>query len=544
MDFDINILDRNERTGYSLCSLYKSRGYSQYRMSKFEEYDLYVRNKEFLISDNIITFTDTNGKLMALKPDVTLSIIKSSRNLTDAIAKLFYKENVYRIDKASGSYKEIMQVGLECLGEVGSSEIGEVLWLAAESLKQISDGYVLVLSNLDILMTLADRVSDKEEIRKKLMNCAGDKNIHGIDDVCRNAGIDPEKAAPLKKLLGLYGAPGTVMDEITVLCEAEGLTEACEELRAAVQAAEADPHGGRVQIDFSLVSDIRYYNGIVFKGFINGIPDSILSGGQYDRLMERMDHRKKAIGYALYMDRLDFLNESQEDSCPEAESGKPAGEGNGAAQQMIRIALPKGRLGDRVYGILEKAGYKCSSARDGGRRLIFDSDDGRICFFWAKPSDVAVYVERGAADIGVAGKDILEEYKPNVYELADLKTGVCRMCVAGPADFTDSGKRPLRVATKFAHIAGKYYGDLGRDIDIIPLNGSIEIAPLLGLSDVIVDIVETGSTLKENDLTVLNEIMPISARLIANKASMSFKGAAIGELTDSIKKLIDAEDKR
>ena len=203
---------------------------------------------------------------------------------------------------------------------------------------------------------------------------------------------------------------------------------------------------------------------------------------------------------------------------------------------MVNIALPKGRLGEKVYSMFERAGYACPEIRESNRKLTFQNPDAGVCYFWVKPSDVAIYVERGAADIGVAGKDILLEYAPDIYELLDLNVGKCRMCVAGPKDFRDDLSKTLRVATKFSHIATDYYTSIGRDIDVIGLNGSIELAPILGLSDVIVDIVETGTTLKENDLAVLETIVPISARLIANKASFVFYKDRIEELTRALAK--------
>ena len=203
---------------------------------------------------------------------------------------------------------------------------------------------------------------------------------------------------------------------------------------------------------------------------------------------------------------------------------------------MLNIALPKGRLGEKVYGMFERAGFECPSIHEENRKLFFENEALGLRYFWVKPSDVAIYVARGAADIGVAGKDILLEYRPDVYELLDLGVGKCRMCVAGPKDFKDDLSRTLRVATKFSHIATDYYTSIGRDIDVIGLNGSIELAPILGLSDVIVDIVETGTTLKENNLAVLETIVPISARLIANKASFVFFKDRIEELTRALAK--------
>ena len=205
---------------------------------------------------------------------------------------------------------------------------------------------------------------------------------------------------------------------------------------------------------------------------------------------------------------------------------------------MINIALPKGRLGEQVLALFERAGYDCPAIHEPGRRLVFENERAGVRYFWVKPSDVAIYVERGAADLGVAGKDILLEYAPDVYELLDLGLGICRMAVAAPRGFYDSGTRTLRVATKFSNIASRYYAAQSRDIDIIHLNGSIELAPILGLSDVIVDIVETGTTLRENDLEVVAEVVPISARLIANKAAYSFKTAQIEELAGRMKGLV------
>ena len=205
----------------------------------------------------------------------------------------------------------------------------------------------------------------------------------------------------------------------------------------------------------------------------------------------------------------------------------------------INIALPKGRLGEKAYGMLKNSGYPCPAIEDPGRKLIFENPEKMVRYFWVKPSDVAIYVERGAADLGIVGKDILLEYEPEVYELLDLKMGKCRMAVAGKKDFRDPVGKTLKVATKFPNITRNYYAGKCRDIDIIHLNGSIELAPILGLSHVIVDIVETGTTLRENNLAVHEEIVPISARLIANVASYQFKDAQINAIRASLRKQVE-----
>ena len=207
-------------------------------------------------------------------------------------------------------------------------------------------------------------------------------------------------------------------------------------------------------------------------------------------------------------------------------------------KQMLNIALPKGRLGEKVYGMFERAGFECPSIKEKNRKLVFENEEAGVRYFWVKPVDVAIYVERGAADIGVVGKDILMETEPDVYEMLDLQTGNCNMAVAGPRDFRDNQGQTLRVATKFSNIARQHYASMDRDIDIIHLNGSIELAPILGLSDVIVDIVETGNTLRANKLEVIEYFAPISARLISNKSSFKFLYDEIMEVTDGLERIV------
>jgi len=208
---------------------------------------------------------------------------------------------------------------------------------------------------------------------------------------------------------------------------------------------------------------------------------------------------------------------------------------------MINIALPKGRLGEKVYKLLCEVGYGCSEYSSDSRKLIFRDEKGEVSYFWVKPTDVAVYVELGAADVGVVGKDVLDEFSPDVYELLDLKMGKCTICVAAKDGFKDDRAMPLRVATKFPHTAERYYEELGRDIEIIKLNGSIELAPVLGISDVIVDIVETGTTLRENNLKIYSKITDISARFIANKSSYKFKNSEVLCIRDKLCRAVECD---
>ena len=506
MNITDSVLSSREKIVFALRQLYRAGGYRPYRMSKFEEYDLYANNKDFLVSDNVITFTDADGRLMALKPDVTLSLIKNSPDTPDQTQRVCYDETVYRPDKDSGAYREILQAGVECFGRVGEAEVEEVVGLAAVSLRLFAPQGVLVLSDLSVLADVVAPLGLSAEQEKALYAAIGEKNRHAIEALCADA-----PASALAHLLALLDVSEGVAEALPRL---DALLTDCADwpaFRRLLARLSESEDAALYRVDFSLVDDVNYYNGVLFKGFLPEVPTAVLSGGRYDRLMQKLRRRSGAIGFAVYTDALDRF-----------EPGKTA-----PADDFVNVALPKGRLGEKIYRLFAQAGFECPALLEPNRKLIFENPEKKVRYFWVKPSDVAIYVERGAADVGVAGKDILLEYEPDVYELLDLKEGICRMAVAAPKGWKDDPDATLRVATKFANIARKHYRSLGRDIDVIHLNGSIEIAPILGLSDVIFDIVETGTTLRENDLEVVDTVLPISARLIANQAAYKFKSEAI-----------------
>ena len=295
-------LTPTEKTTYALRSLYESYGYSQYKMSKFEEYDLYVRNKSFLLSDNIIAFTDTTGKLMALKPDVTLSIVKNSGERESGVRRVFYNENVYRVPRGGFSFKEIMQTGLECIGEIDDYNVCEVLLLAAKSLSEISSDFVLDISHLGIISAIIDSMGVEGDTKARLITAIGEKNAQGIDAACLSLCADEGKVSILKSLVSMKGGCDEMLN-ILKGSEAQGLAE---DFAAIINVLKSS-FGDKVRIDFSVVDDMSYYTGIVFKGFVKGIPTSVLSGGRYDKLMERMGKRSGAIGFAVYLDLLEML---------------------------------------------------------------------------------------------------------------------------------------------------------------------------------------------------------------------------------------------
>ena len=304
MDINLDVLDKSEKIIFALRSLYSSYGYERYKMGKFEEYDLYSRNKDFLVSDTVITFTDTNGKLMALKPDVTLSIIKNNKDRPGEVQKLYYNENVYRVSKGTGSFREIMQTGLECFGDIDGSCISEVLMLAAKSLETVSRDFVLEISDLEILSAFVDAVPAAAAVKKSILKCFSEKNGHEIKDICRENDIDDKYAAELTELLSLYGNPDEVMDRLADICSDKGMEQEISRLKEVISVFRDSDMKNNIIIDFSAISDMNYYNGIIFRGFIAGIPEGVLSGGQYDRLMNKMGRKSQAIGFAVYLDQL------------------------------------------------------------------------------------------------------------------------------------------------------------------------------------------------------------------------------------------------
>ncbi len=289
------LLNGDERIIYSLRSLYKNNGYSQFKMSKFEEYDLYGKNKDFLISDAVITFTDTSGKLMALKPDVTFSIIKNSVDIPGCVKRVCYNENVYRMSEGDHDFTEIMQSGIECIGDIDIYNTYEVLLLAQKSLGIISDKYVLDISHLGFVEGLINDLGECD--RSALLKCLGEKNVHGLGELLG------DRAIRLQRLAGLYGDFKSVIPELEKLNINEQTDTALGEIKELASLLGTEG----VRLDFSVLSSMRYYNGIVFKGFIEGVPSAVLSGGRYDKLMRKLGKKSGAVGFAVYHDRLKYI---------------------------------------------------------------------------------------------------------------------------------------------------------------------------------------------------------------------------------------------
>ena len=308
MNFQSDIIRGDEKAVFSLRSLYSSFGFKQFRMSKFEEYDLYVKNKDFLVSNEVITFTDGSGKLLALKPDVTLSIIKNSKDCGDKIQKVYYDENVYRTTKGNKEFREIMQTGLECIGNIGAYEVAEVVLLALKSLEEITDDYILDISYMDIILSVLSDAGLDNQQTSKILKAIGEKNTDEIKKICTLNKIEPDRIVSLVTINGKFE---TVIENLENLCVTYNEKAHLKTFKEILSFLCDSGYADKINVDFSIVNNMNYYNGVVFQGYVNNIPSSILSGGQYDNLMLKMGRKDKAIGFAVYLDLLQRYNNTE-----------------------------------------------------------------------------------------------------------------------------------------------------------------------------------------------------------------------------------------
>lgn len=307
------LLKKEEQVIFSLRALFEQYGYQKFKMSKFEEYDFYADNRSFLGSENILTFTGLDGKLLALKPDVTLSIVKNTKGSRENAERVYYNENVYRARKGDGEYKEIMQVGLEYIGEVDEYATLEVLLLAQKSLKAISEQYIMDISHMGFVAGLMEEVKLPYAQQKAVLSCISEKNPHGVRAVCTEAGLAEDMTEKLEALASLYGGLEATLEQAKALCCNEKMEQAAAELEGILRCLKIGGNEKNVNLDFSIVNDMDYYTGIIFQGFINGVPSGILSGGRYDNLLHKMGKDADAIGFAVYLDLLERFESTEKE---------------------------------------------------------------------------------------------------------------------------------------------------------------------------------------------------------------------------------------
>lgn len=307
MQIDERLLTREEKALFTLRALFNQQGYTRYAMSRFEPYDLYVENKDFLGNDRIITFTDVGGKLKALKPDVTLSIVKRAPDMPGSKSRVYYSENVYRARPGDGGFREILQSGVECIGDLDDSDVCEVVLLAVKALQSLSKDYVLTLSHAGFITALLDALQVPQGLRDGLLRFVRQKNTEGLLQYCAAKNLPGENATALSNLISLYGTLADNLPLLANLCRNEKMEQAVKELSIVSSALGSISEGDNARLDFSVMNNMQYYDGLVFKGFVNGLPEGILSGGQYGGLLQKMGRKATAVGFAVYLNEVEYL---------------------------------------------------------------------------------------------------------------------------------------------------------------------------------------------------------------------------------------------
>jgi ATP phosphoribosyltransferase regulatory subunit len=519
----------------SLRGIFEGRGYREVMTPGFEFYDVFSSNAAHYPQESMYSLVDGRGRLMAARPDSTIPIARMTAARLrghELPIRLYYAQHVFRRQpELKGRRSEIMQMGIELIGSPGFDADVEILAAAAEALDacasppfRIEIGHVGIFSRL--MAGLDAGAAEKERVHRHIAS----KNYSALNDALD--GLKPDGAIGiLRELPRLFGGP-EALEQAAALFRGhdEALSEMLEYLKRVYGALEGLGLGGRIMIDLGLVNQAEYYSSLVFKAYTAGSGDAVLSGGRYDGLFRDFGDDLPATGFAFNVDAL-------ADGMLKARAGGPAParpRGDG-----IRVALTKGRLERDVIALLDAAGYDVSPLRDRGRRLLAAIPGTGIEAVLAKAADVITYVEHGVCDVGIVGKDTIAEHGGVFYEIMDLGLGRCRFALAAPkgTDFY-GGFGTRRIATKYPGVAGSWFESKGMDVRIIKIEGSVELAPLLSLADGIVDIVETGATLRENGLEVIEEIRPVSARMIVNVACMKMKKKAIDAFAASLGRVI------
>ena len=517
-------------------------GYHMVQPPTFEYYDVY--DAAVTKPENMFKFFDNNGRMLALRPDLTTSVARmaATKPLGDLPYRIAYSGSAYRNDEAFSNtrQREFSQVGIELIGNDGIDADAEVIGIAAEALIKfgIAD-FQIDLGQVDYYKGLSEEAGLSEAVSDSLREKINDKDFVAIDNMLEELDISDELKEFFRELPKMFGGIEIVVSALQNKSLNDKSKNALENLMQVYNALKNSGFENYLAVDLSMVPNLDYYTGIIVRGFAKGVAFPVCSGGRYDNLTEKFGRRLPATGIAIGVERImSALSSVQEGSI------------NSEKSDYITVALAKGRLAELSTEIFEKLGYDIAEMKSKTRKLIFTDEKNKFRFILVKASDVPVYVEYGAADIGIVGKDTLLESGKNVYEVLDLGFGKCKMAVAGPASMRGKidCRNIMKVASKYPHIARDYFHRVkGQTVDIIKLNGSVELGPIVGLSEVIVDIVESGKTLVENGLEVLEDVCELSARLIVNRVSLKMHREKIINLIGDIKNEIgktDKEDKR
>lgn len=508
--------------------VFARHGYHVVQPPMFEYYDVY--DAAVTKAENMFKFFDNNGRMLALRPDLTTSVarIAATKPLGELPYRIAYSGSAFRNDEtfSNDRRREFSQAGIELIGNGGTDADAEVIEIAIEALLKFGvKDFQIDMGHADYYKGLAEIAGLDPIVSDKLRANINDKDFVAIEGILDGIDIDEKLKEVFMELPKMFGGIETAVAAAKNPIIGEKSRAALENLISVYEILKRKGLDKYISTDLGMVPNLDYYTGIIVKGFAKGVAFPICSGGRYNNLTEKFGKALPATGIAIGIERvmtaLSDIRERNDEN----------------ASEYITVALAKGRLAELSINIFEKLGFDVQEMKSKTRKLIFTDEKNKFKFILVKASDVPVYVEYGAADIGVVGKDTLLESGKDVYEIMDLGFGKCRMAVAGPSEMRDKlvGRNIMRVASKYPHIARDYFHRVkGQTVDIIKLNGSVELGPLVGLSDVIVDIVESGKTLKENGLEVLEDVCELSARLVVNRVSLKMHRERILKLMSDI----------
>lgn len=527
-DLNYDEYEKMKSVEEDLVSVFRENGYRQIMTPTFEYYDLFADDGISAGTEEMYKLIDKNGQLMVLRPDATIPIarmVATHYKENDDALKLMYVTNVFRTaDFRKGEKREFKQAGIEYFGSNCAATDASVIETAIAALRKIvgSDmkaeigdaGYFNGLMESLLSIPGFSERNVQAELRE-LVEC---KNIPGLNKFAEENDIPADVREVLLALPLLYGAPQQMLKRAEALALNDTMKAAVENVR---QICDLIEDSECISIDMGLINKLEYYSGMIFKVYLKKTGVIVGSGGRYDKLMKKFGRDIPAVGFGLNVDTL-------------VESRKNAERGDD--EDVLTIALGKGRLADITFKKFEEAGIHFPDYTKESRKLIFEDETGKFRIIFVKAVDVGIYVEKGACDVGVIGKDTLLESGSDVFEMMDLGYGKCIFAVAALKGFRYDPRKKLRVATKYPSVAKNYFAGFGRSIEVTKINGSVELAPIVGLSDVIVDIVETGNTLRENGLEVVEKIEDISARFIVNRASLKTKQERVSEIMNALQR--------
>ena len=521
----------------TLQGIFEERGYHEVVTPGIEFYDVFSSNEMYFPQESMYKLIDNKGRLLAMRPDSTIPIARLTATRLKGHAmplRLYYGQRIYRQQpELRGKSGEVMQMGIELIGASSFDSDIEVLTTGIQALSSwCAEDFRIELGHIGIYKLLMENLKAAPEEKKAIHGLILSKNYAGLSDMLESYS-DSRTVEILRELPRLFGGK-EAFEKAKILLE--GYDAKMMHMIAYLEGIFQDLLKlglmDKVIIDFGLVNQAEYYSSLIFRGYISSAGEPVLSGGRYDDLFKDFGEDLPATGFGINVDQLAaaLLKEKEE-------AAKPAGTKTREGNCGLRLALTKGRLEKDVVNLLGKMDYDCCNLKEKGRRLILDIPNKNVDVILAKAPDVITYVEHGVCDVGIVGKDVIMESGGTFYEVLDLGLGKCKFALAAPkgTDFY-GGYTTKRIATKYPKVAKAYFESKGMDVEIIKIEGSVELAPLLSLADGIVDIVETGTTLKENGLEVIEDIRDISARLIVNIASMKLKKAEIEALIEDIQK--------